>query len=1325
MRKIFLLTLAAIAAADVLGQQTQNDSIPGPYEPRFMSPQVADMIRFDQTDVSLNTGRIDLEIPLIDFNDPDFDFPITLKYNSGGFIPSQPDNFVGLHWVLNMGGMIYREVKGIPDDASTDEAPINCTKSVGFLALMDRQNPLNDAYYKEGLWGGHPENYVDPDSWHSTARIKGTEIEASPDIYNFTFGRHSGKFTFNFDGTVNVMPRDGGHYKVDVSRYKIRSAYLNNSSEIRITTDDGYTYCFGGSYDAMEYVALAWKNDKIADSFFMGQGGINQLYSGNMVQTTNEKGEKSTEFECYPVEGVSTFSPSRTLILSKRNQLDAFHLSRIIAPNGRVLTIYYSNAVSQQYHEVPLRLFTQDPAPLVNSGITMNYVLTGSPLGQTTREHNNLGEYIDKTYSLKKIALPIAVGTDDKWVDFSYSPRKQGVFIAHAATAWAMGALAGARLDKVTLSYRLETGALETVDSTRLNYTMVGGQYKRMFLTATDNHKAGKHLFEYNLGSTSGMDVDPFTPDIDHWNYWRGIGNKRIVPLMDVLLDPWTNTITHDLKYTTDDRDAPGTNCAVTLLSKVIYPTGGSTRFEYEPHTYSRVLDRRSRQSYLPILHDATEGPEDVMFAGGARIKKIAYYDDPAGGNNKVKETVYRYVKNDPNSRLSSGIVMHWPRYGYIWTNVDWSPLSTKLNFNSNGFGKTDNLNDHVRYSNVIEMTPSRHESKPDSSLRIYITPMEKVRSKRAKFHLSNPRDNTFERQSKWIIQGWGYNKEGINAGSRLKIYDPYGSLMREYEFGPTSTTVYGPNHSILSHKEHSKYGIKHDFVFNPAQEFGVSEISLENNKHYEEYDYKYILVGNYLMVLEADPMAYVSVEAKYPNSGYEHYWGEYKEIEFTDYSTHSDLYNISRLQVVTGDSISDGKVVKKVRTNIKGEPIWITDSMGNLVRDSVTIKVASFYDTLGLVLRYTVFQNNFLTNPPEYIKQPIRNYEFLRNLWLDPILDYSDRRGKIVSENHYNNAGHNVKSVWYNYKQYGNGQYSVYTYTPPYFDNGEQFNLFAHINKISHHPYLLSEKKTTIYGTQHTAGGVTTLETCDYDENGYLKRQGVEVCHDGEETSDSNYTLTDYVFDSQDTSEAIRRMKELNIVANPVRVRQFTKRGEDSLCLSDFNYQYAVMANTGNESRLAVMNSIVQHVNDTLIDLRAEYLKHDRYGNPVHMVKDGSHHTVLLWGHRGKHPVAKINNATYDEVKTALDGVSPETLSEPADPDMVSINALRSRLPRAHVSTYTYHPLVGMASATDPSGVTTYYEYDAAGRLREMYIIGADGLKQVLQSNKYHYVNE
>ncbi len=63
-------------------------------------------------------------------------------------------------------------------------------------------------------------------------------------------------------------------------------------------------------------------------------------------------------------------------------------------------------------------------------------------------------------------------------------------------------------------------------------------------------------------------------------------------------------------------------------------------------------------------------------------------------------------------------------------------------------------------------------------------------------------------------------------------------------------------------------------------------------------------------------------------------------------------------------------------------------------------------------------------------------------------------------------------------------------------------------------------------------------------------------------------------------------------------------------------------------------------------------------------------------------------------------------------------INTVKQTSTAGAVTTYTYKPLVGVTSKTDPHGETIYYEYDSAGRLSKI----KDKNNQIIEEYNYHY---
>ncbi|WP_163406897.1 RHS repeat protein [Flavobacterium ajazii] len=135
--------------------------------------------------------------------------------------------------------------------------------------------------------------------------------------------------------------------------------------------------------------------------------------------------------------------------------------------------------------------------------------------------------------------------------------------------------------------------------------------------------------------------------------------------------------------------------------------------------------------------------------------------------------------------------------------------------------------------------------------------------------------------------------------------------------------------------------------------------------------------------------------------------------------------------------------------------------------------------------------------------------------------------------------------------------------------------------------------------------------------------------------------------------------------------------------------------------------------------------------GNVQEVSKADGTHIVYIWGYKTEFPIAMIENATYSEVLSYVAGLQNKSNLDTdhcLDTETCKEKELRDALTslrndatyknKWQVTAYTYDPLIGVTSITDPKGYTIYYLYDSFGRLE----FTKDALGNILSENKYNY---
>lgn len=151
---------------------------------------------------------------------------------------------------------------------------------------------------------------------------------------------------------------------------------------------------------------------------------------------------------------------------------------------------------------------------------------------------------------------------------------------------------------------------------------------------------------------------------------------------------------------------------------------------------------------------------------------------------------------------------------------------------------------------------------------------------------------------------------------------------------------------------------------------------------------------------------------------------------------------------------------------------------------------------------------------------------------------------------------------------------------------------------------------------------------------------------------------------------------------------------------------------------------------NNTTLHKELSYDLYDDKGN-IQQYTSKDIPVTIIWGYNDTQPIAKIEGALYDQIKTNafITAIITASNTDASKGTFNSEQALITALDNLRksvnfsgyqITTYTYDPLVGVRSITPPSGIREVYLYDAANRLKEIREQSDTG--KLLKEYKYNY---
>jgi len=566
-----------ITQAQSTDPDASHYNIAGPIN-LIKSPEAASLGRYGASDPSLFNGLTNIQLPLFSVKEGDIPVAASLSYNSAGVRVDDHPGWVGLNFSLVTGGVITRHQNG-----EIDERQYMNGSDTNLLAYFFKYDLLNNS-----AWA--TDNYINTHDPHMSGIIS---CDLQPDEFDFTLPTGgSGSFMMNHLGQWQVKSTSPGKFKVDMVLQNdfilaaIDPTGASRSITIKriiyaftITDADGVKYTFGNNDQAIEF----------------SRGPLGSYPDGSNFQVA----------------------------------ASAWKLTKIESPAGNIVNYSYERDGNQYLQQVTYKeasmqpyYYTLDPHIYSCTLVTPSYLKQISGSSFKISFIRGLSQQLSFPYSAKNYQSLDGFGYNDLY--FKNTNYSGSSLMASSPPKW---------FELMGINVENNNGGF--IESFRFTYN--NDPTQRLMLTgiikngtaylpgALPEGSSYSYTFEYNhpenLPAYNAMEAD-------QWGYFNGI-----------LFAPADPTPSPDWESTYFRGDS--VKLKYGILTKIRYPTGGSTSFEYEMNDFGQRLEFHGES--IVLLNEPGVG-------GGLRIKKMI--DSSVNGGASVRSFDY----NNSNG-ISSGIL--------------------------------------------------------------------------------------------------------------------------------------------------------------------------------------------------------------------------------------------------------------------------------------------------------------------------------------------------------------------------------------------------------------------------------------------------------------------------------------------------------------------------------------------------------------------------------------------------------------------------------------------------------------------------------------------